>query len=329
QCRDRAFRARRRTAPRVEVCSLDEATAGAVDGLWVIGMNEGAWPPAPRPNPILPAELQRRAGIPAARADCLADAARETQALWCASAAEVVFSWSQKEGERALRPSPLLAGLAVSRLEVSPPPVLVPGAIGGIYDIVLERILDAVLEHIYDAVLERIYDARAPEVGADERVRGGTGLLAGQAGWPAWAFHQYRAGAGVLPGRSPVVGAAAAPAAPPWPADGGPIVSRLADHPRLSRVVRTFGHTLPGKLAAMQSALDDGRLNDLADLAHWLKGAGGTVGFDVFFEPAREFERLARAGEPAELERVMRQIQALARRIVIPHGEAAPAATLA
>ena len=94
-------------------------------------------------------------------------------------------------------------------------------------------------------------------------------------------------------------------------------------------MVRTFGRTLPVKLAAMQSALDDGRLNDLADLAHWLKGAGGTVGFDVFFEPAREFERLARAGEPAELERVMRQIQALARRIVIPHGEAAPAATLA
>jgi PAS domain S-box-containing protein len=129
--------------------------------------------------------------------------------------------------------------------------------------------------------------------------------------------------AGVLPERSP------AAAATPLPADGEPIVSRLADHPRLSRVVRTFGHTLPGKLAAMQSALDDGRLNDLADLAHWLKGAGGTVGFDVFFEPAREFERLARAGEPAELERVMRQIQALARRIVIPHGEAAAAATLA
>jgi PAS domain S-box-containing protein len=108
---------------------------------------------------------------------------------------------------------------------------------------------------------------------------------------------------------------------------GEPIVSRLADHPRLSRVVRTFGHTLPGKLAAMQAALDGGRLDDLADLAHWLKGAGGTVGFDVFFEPAREFERLARAGDTAELERVMRQIQALARRVVIPHGEAAEAAT--
>jgi exodeoxyribonuclease-5 len=175
QCRDRAFRARRRMAPRVEVCSLDEATAGAVDGLWVIGLNEGAWPPAPRPNPILPAELQRRAGIPAARADSLADAARETQALWCASAPDVVFSWSQQEGEKALRPSPLLAGLAVTAPDAAPPPAGDPGEI------------------------EYIYDARAPEVGADEHVRGGTGLLAAQAACPAWAFHQYRLGAAVLP----------------------------------------------------------------------------------------------------------------------------------
>ncbi|MEY2873728.1 MAG: hypothetical protein RLZZ373_1099 [Pseudomonadota bacterium] len=114
----------------------------------------------------------------------------------------------------------------------------------------------------------------------------------------------------------------------PAPA-GEPIVSRLANHPRLARVVRTFGRTLPAKLAAMQLALDDGRIDDLADLAHWLKGAGGTVGFDVFFEPAREFERLARAGERAGLERSLRQIQALASRIVVPDGEATVAATLA
>jgi len=175
QCRDRPFRARRRTAPRVEVCSLDEATAGAVDGLWVIGLNEGAWPPAPRPNPILPAELQRRAGIPAARADSLADAARETQTLWCASAPDVCFSWSQQEGEKALRPSPLLAGLAAATSDASPPPAVDLGEI------------------------ELIFDARAPEVGADEHVRGGTGLLAAQAACPAWAFHQYRLGAAVLP----------------------------------------------------------------------------------------------------------------------------------
>jgi len=75
--------------------------------------------------------------------------------------------------------------------------------------------------------------------------------------------------AGALPER--IIASASTPSL----AEGEPIVSRLADHPRLSRVVRTFGRTLPDKLAAMQSALEDGRLNDLADLAHWLKGAGG------------------------------------------------------
>jgi len=182
QCRDRAFRAGRRRAPRVEVCSLDEALAGAVDGLWVIGLNEGAWPPAPRPNPILPADLQRRAGIPAARADGLADAARETQALWCASAPDVVFSWSQKEGEKALRRSPLLDDIGLAMTE-APPPAAAAGA----------------AEFTGDAVLELIDDSRAPELGADEAIHGGTGLLAAQAACPAWAFYQYRLGAAVLP----------------------------------------------------------------------------------------------------------------------------------
>jgi exodeoxyribonuclease-5 len=216
QCRDVTFHAPRRNAPRVEVCGLDDALAGAVDGLWVMGLNEGEWPPAPRPNPLLPAELQRRAGVPVARADSLADAARETQALWCASAAEVVFSWARQQGERQLRPSPLLAGIAVVSQE-SPTPAA------------MERILDVIESAaIYINVrpepvegraglrqaqperwiqsdqcrlnrVERISDARAPAVAPGESVRGGTGLLAAQATCPAWAFHQYRLGAAVLP----------------------------------------------------------------------------------------------------------------------------------
>ena len=190
QCRDRAFRARRRSAPRVEVCSLDEALAGAVDGVWIMGINEGAWPPAPRPNPLLPAELQRRAGVPVARADSLADAARETQALWCASAAEVIFSWSRQEGEKALRRSPLLDELGLL-MPAAPSPDAASAA--------AEAINGAGPELIDDSMLELIDDSRAPELGADEEIHGGTGLLAAQAACPAWAFHQYRLGAAVLP----------------------------------------------------------------------------------------------------------------------------------
>jgi exodeoxyribonuclease-5 len=184
QCRDQAFAGPRQTLARVEICSLADALAGAVDGLWVMGLNEGAWPPAPRPNPLLPAELQRRAGISAARADSLAAEAQSLQALWCESAGEVVFSWAQREGERPLRASPLLRtedwGLTVT------------GAARRIC------LLSSVLSP-QSSDMERIDDARAPPVGAAERIRGGTALLAAQAVCPAWAFYQYRLGAAVLP----------------------------------------------------------------------------------------------------------------------------------
>lgn len=184
QCRDHAFEPPRRTVARIEVCTVDDALAGAVDALWVMGLNEGAWPPAPRPNPLLPAELQRRAGISAARADSLAVEAQALQAAWCASAGEVVFSWVQREGERPLRPSPLLANISRRELATAPipPHAEEPG-----------------LARIDDPVLERIDDARAPSVGANEHIRGGTALLKAQAVCPAWGFYQYRLGAAVLP----------------------------------------------------------------------------------------------------------------------------------
>lgn len=200
QFRDQAFASPRQTAARVEVCSLADALAGPVDGLWVMGVNEGAWPPAPRANPLLPAELQRRAGISAARADSLAAEARSLQALWCASAGEVVFSWAQRDGERPLRASPLLAD--VPRRESAAEPVASRSgacAVARFDDGLVDRPDDAVLERIDDAVLERIDDARAPPVGADERIRGGTALLAAQAVCPAWGCYQYRLGAAVLP----------------------------------------------------------------------------------------------------------------------------------
>lgn len=185
-CRDQAFAAPRQGIARVEVCSLGDALAGPVDALWVMGLNEGAWPPAPRPNPLLPAELQRRAGIPAARADSLAAQAQTLQDLWRESAAEVVFSWAQREGERPLRASPLLAGVARGEF----PSAAASGA---------ERIDDEIMERGDDGIMERIDDARAPPVAAAERVRGGTALLAAQAVCPAWGFYQYRLGAAVLP----------------------------------------------------------------------------------------------------------------------------------
>ena len=100
--------------------------------------------------------------------------------------------------------------------------------------------------------------------------------------------------------------------------DNSPIISRLgADNPRFANVISRFVDRLGGQLQAMDVAYSDRDMEALAKLAHWLKGAGGTVGFDVFNEPAAELELAAKATDLAAIERQFRQIHGLAARIAI------------
>jgi signal transduction histidine kinase/CheY-like chemotaxis protein/HPt (histidine-containing phosphotransfer) domain-containing protein len=125
--------------------------------------------------------------------------------------------------------------------------------------------------------------------------------------------------------------AASSGARPAAGASGAPITSRLASHPRLAKVAARFCTELPGRLQEMRSELEAGAHDRLAALAHWLKGAGGSVGYDAFFEPARELELGAKAGDAAACAACLQTLDALAGRIVPPHagagegGEAVPA----
>ncbi len=125
-------------------------------------------------------------------------------------------------------------------------------------------------------------------------------------------------------GLSPSSALSTVPPQPQAPSQA-PIHSRLAAHPRLARVVRTFARTLPAKLQLMQEALAARRFTELGELAHWLKGAGGTVGFDAFFEPARQFELHARRQDLAALENDLQLLQAMASRLVVPAADQQPA----
>ncbi len=76
----------------------------------------------------------------------------------------------------------------------------------------------------------------------------------------------------------------------------GPVTSRLAGDPRLAPIVARFVVRLQAQMAAIEKALSRGDLAEVTSLAHWLKGAAGTVGFDVFTEPARRLHDEANAG---------------------------------
>jgi len=68
----------------------------------------------------------------------------------------------------------------------------------------------------------------------------------------------------------------------------------------------------------MKIALDDGELECLSELAHWLKGSGGTAGFDCFTHPASQMEQAAKNKEAADCIHSLERIVKLTNRVEPP-----------
>ena len=102
------------------------------------------------------------------------------------------------------------------------------------------------------------------------------------------------------------------------PAPHAPIRSPLAVEDEAIRpIVEEFLVTLDEKLAEMEAACQAGNYENLAKLAHWLKGAGGTVGLGCFTEPAISLGDRARQQNPAEAKSALKELRGLQKRIVV------------
>ena len=98
-----------------------------------------------------------------------------------------------------------------------------------------------------------------------------------------------------------------------------PLISRLAaGNPRFQPIIAKFAGRLTEQLDRMAEAWNQKDFDEIARLAHWLKGAGGTVGFDAFTEPASELEQLAKAKSPDQIEQTLAGLRRLAGRISLP-----------
>lgn len=175
----RPFQPETRGRPQVQVLGMLESSGLSFDALWVMGMNDDSWPPAPRPNPLLPAALQRAAGSAHASAEVELDFARRVHARLMCAAPRLVFSSARAEGNRLLRPSPLLASL--------------PAAVD-----CTARVSTLAARLAPTAACVAIDDALAPPLAAGETVAGGSSLLRAQAICPAWAFYRFRLAAQAL-----------------------------------------------------------------------------------------------------------------------------------
>ncbi len=160
----------------IQILGTLEAAGLEFDHMWVMGLSDEAWPPGPRPNPFLPAELQRAAGIPLGSAAGSLELARRLTGGWLSCSGEVVLSHPRREDDRELKPSPLI-------IAVPEGPLLLPDyasyrdAVHGLRDI------------------ERSEDAAAPPLGGAGDVSGGTAIVKDQAACPFRAFARHRLGA--------------------------------------------------------------------------------------------------------------------------------------
>jgi probable DNA repair protein len=164
----------------MEILGIMEALSAPVDAMWCMQMNDHIWPPPARPNPLLPANIQRAARLPNADNSVQAEFAAKVQHRLLYSADNIVFSSSKLEGNSQLRASPLMHGITATEHAT------------------LANSLAESLSQLGNQDLDHLHDHIAPPVQTGEHVGGGTSLLRAQAICPAWAFYQYRLGAKAL-----------------------------------------------------------------------------------------------------------------------------------
>jgi probable DNA repair protein len=174
----RVFQAQTPDVP-VQILGVLESAGLEFDRLMVIGLHAQAWPRPARPNPLLPAQWQKRVAAPGGSSEWeLAFARRQTEA-WRRAAPHVVFSYPASENDTELAASSLLSGLRTvseSDLVGVPPPSY------------------RTLIHAARS-LEQIEDWQTAMLPVGVQLTGGARLLQDQAACAFRAFALHRLGA--------------------------------------------------------------------------------------------------------------------------------------
>lgn len=90
---------------------IDAATSAGMtfDSAWIAGLDADRWPAAVAPDPLIPLDLQREAGIPQASPGGVLKQSKQQLDRWLSCADSVVLSWPERDGDIELSISPLLS----------------------------------------------------------------------------------------------------------------------------------------------------------------------------------------------------------------------------
>jgi probable DNA repair protein len=176
----------------IRIMGLLEAVGERFDHVWIMGLTDQIWPPAPEPNPFLPSSLQRDLGLPRSSPEHELEYARHVLNRLIHSAQNVVVSYPLREEDRELLPSPLLEDLPAQ-----------PGQ-----HCELDTAPDPWTERDPTGLLESFHDAHGPPLPPLHQAPGGSSLLRSQAACPFQAFARHRLQAESLDQPTPGLGPA-------------------------------------------------------------------------------------------------------------------------
>lgn len=171
----RLFQPKTEDAP-IQVLGILEAAALPFDYLWITGMDDLAWPPQPKPNPLIPKRLQRELGMPHANAERELRYCELLTQQFKQSGEQVIFSHALRNEDLTLQISPLLKSVA----EIQFDDLNLPN-----YQKSSEKIFNS-------RSIENILDECGPKLTSHDAVRGGVNVLKQQALCPFKAFAEWR-----------------------------------------------------------------------------------------------------------------------------------------
>jgi ATP-dependent helicase/nuclease subunit B len=157
------------------VTVIDAMTSSGMqfDALWVVGLQADRMPAPSNPDPLIPLELQRAAGMPEATAGGALQASRLQLNRWLRSARSIVLSWPERDGDAELTVSPLIAQFRAGARIAKTTPSLRESLFG------------------HRPVLELLRDDRAPPL-TEGTASGGAAILELQSRCPFKAHAQLR-----------------------------------------------------------------------------------------------------------------------------------------
>lgn len=175
------FQPKTNAAP-IQILGLLEAGGLHFEQLWMMGLQDQAWPPAPNPNPFIPLQLQRAVDLPHSSANRELNYCRAITQRLCHSATEVILSYPERIDDRHSRPSSLILQAKPISIDALQLPLSPSYA-----EIILAS-----------SQVETILDEQGPSIHENENIRGGSAIFKYQAACPFRAFANFRLGAQTL-----------------------------------------------------------------------------------------------------------------------------------